>query len=172
MFLALEHNPVKPRTRTVIGVTGVLLVLAVVAFFFFRHQVRKSFPLTEGMVQVSGLTAPVDVYRDEYGVPLVAAGTEHDLMFAIGYVHAQDRLWQMDLVRHAGEGRLSELFGTETVPFDHLFRVVGLRRTADSICAQLDGPRTGATGLVCRGSQCIHRIQPRPVSGRVRPPRA
>ena len=104
---------------------------------------RKSFPVTEGRAQLSGLTAPVDVYRDEYGVPLVAAGTERDLMFAIGYVHAQDRLWQMDLARHAGEGRLSELFGTETVPFDHLFRVVGLRRTADSILAHLDGSTLG-----------------------------
>ncbi|MBP1653530.1 MAG: Penicillin amidase, partial [Bacteroidetes bacterium] len=113
----------KPRTRILIGVAGVLLVLTLAALFFFRHQVRKSFPRSEGRVQVSGLTAPVDVYRDDYGVPLVAAGTERDLMFAIGYVHAQDRLWQMDLMRHAGEGRLSELFGTETVPFDHMFRV-------------------------------------------------
>ena len=128
----------KPRTRILIGVAGVLLVLTLAALFFFRHQVRKSFPRSEGRVQVSGLTAPVDVYRDDYGVPLVAAGTERDLMFAIGYVHAQDRLWQMDLMRHAGEGRLSELFGTETVPFDHMFRVVVLRRTADSIMARLD----------------------------------
>ena len=146
----------KPRTRIVVGVTGVLLVLAVVAFFFFRHQVRKSFPLTEGKVQISGLTAPVDVYRDEYGVPLVAAGTERDLMFTIGYVHAQDRLWQMDLARHAGEGRLSELFGTETVPFDRLFRVVGLRRTADSLRAHLDGATMERLGWYAEGvNACI-----------------
>ena len=141
----------KPRTRIVVGVTGALLVLAVVAFFFFRHQVRKSFPRTEGKVQISGLTAPVDVYRDEYGVPLVAAGTERDLMFTIGYVHAQDRLWQMDLARHAGEGRLSELFGTETVPFDRLFRVVGLRRTADSLRAHLDGATMERLGWYAEG---------------------
>jgi penicillin amidase len=146
----------------VVGVTGVLVVLAVVAFFFFRHQVRKSFPRTEGKVQISGLTAPVDVYRDEYGVPLVAAGTERDLMFTIGYVHAQDRLWQMDLARHAGEGRLSELFGRETVPFDRLFRVVGLRRTADSLRAHLDGATMERLGWYAEG---VNAIQPRQVSG-------
>ncbi len=141
----------KRRTRTLIGVTGVLLVLAVAAFFFFRHQVRKSFPLSEGRTQVNGLSAPVEVYRDEYGVPRVAAGTERDLMVAIGYVHAQDRLWQMDLARHAGEGRLSELFGMETVQFDRLFRVVGLRRTADSILAHLQEPTLGRLAWYAAG---------------------
>jgi penicillin amidase len=133
-----EHRRVRSRARILIGVAGVLLVLAVAVFFFFRHQVRKSFPVVDGSVRVGGLTAPVEVYRDEFGVPLISATTEHDLMAAIGYAHAQDRLWQMDLARRASQGRLSELFGRETVEFDHFFRVVGLRRAADSIMAHLD----------------------------------
>lgn len=145
------------RARTLIGVAGVLLVLAVVAFFFFRHQIQKSFPLTEGKAPVSGLTSPVEVYRDEFGVPLITAGSERDLMVAIGYVQAQDRLWQMDLARHAAEGRLSELFGRETVPFDHLFRVVGLRRTADSILAHLEEPTLSQLAWYAEGVNAFIR---------------
>jgi len=75
----------------------------------------------------------VDIARDEFGVPRIRANNEHDLMFAMGFVHAQDRLWQMDLGRRAGEGRLSELFGATTVPFDRMFRIVGIRRISEAI---------------------------------------
>lgn len=121
------------KSKVAIGVAGVIVVLAIAVFLFLRYQVRKSFPQTTGTVSVAGLEHPVQVSRDSYGVPRIEATSEHDLMLALGYVHAQDRLWQMDMVRRVGEGRLSELFGFETVPFDKMFRIIGIRSIAEKI---------------------------------------
>ena len=123
--------------KVVIGIGLVVLVTLVAAFFFLRHLVIKSFPQTEGDLIVAGLHAGVDVYRDEYGIPHIKAQDDHDLMFAVGYVHAQDRLWQMDIMRRAGEGRLSEVLGSATVEFDELFRTVDLSGVADRIMEKL-----------------------------------
>ncbi len=119
--------------KITIGVLGVILVLGIALFIFVRYQIRKSFPRTEGTVVVAGLADPVEVSRDEYGVPVIEAGNNHDLMFSLGYVHAQDRLWQMDITRRLGQGRLSELLGESTVPFDRMFRIVGIRRIAEEV---------------------------------------
>ena len=125
------------RTRIIVGTIGVLCVVLLAAALFLRYQIRKSFPVTSGTLAVSGLDQPVTVERDEYGVPTITAATEHDLMVASGYVQAQDRLWQMDLARRAGEGRLSELFGAGTLPYDRMFRIVGIRRIAETIVATM-----------------------------------
>jgi penicillin amidase len=103
---------------------GVLVVVGIAGFHFLRYQIRKSFPITSGTISIAGLDEHVDVFRDAHGVPLIRARNEHDLFFALGFVHAQDRLWQMDMVRRAGEGRLSEIFGDVTVPFDRMFRIM------------------------------------------------
>jgi penicillin amidase len=126
------------RARIIVGILGVLLVLGVSLILFLRYQIRKSFPEISGTIAIPALQHPVDVYRDEYGVPRIVAANEHDLMIAAGFVHAQDRLWQMDIVRRAGEGRLSELFGDVTVPFDRMFRIIGLMRTSRQIAAAID----------------------------------
>ena len=125
------------RTRLLVGVLGVLAVAALAAFFFFRYQLLKSFPQTSGTLNVPGLLAPVRIARDGYGVPRIDAASEHDAMVALGMVHAQDRLWQMDMQRRAAQGRLSEIFGTVTVPFDRMFRIVGLLRISEAIERQL-----------------------------------
>jgi len=126
-----------PRAKLIIGALFILLLLALAATLFIRYEIRKAFPVTEGSITVVGLTAPVDIQRDEFGVPTVIAQSELDMAFAQGYVHAQDRLWQMDMQRRAASGRLSELFGSETVPFDRMFRIVGLRRSAERIADAL-----------------------------------
>lgn len=127
----------KRRSRVLIGSAATLALLAVATVLFLRYEIRKSFPKASGTLRVAGLTAPVEVRRDAYGVPHIIAANEHDLMLALGFVHAQDRLWQMELGRRAAEGRLSELLGQETVPFDRMFRIVGIRRTAEKIAASL-----------------------------------
>ena len=116
-----------------LGITGTLIAALLAAFFFFRHLVVKSFPVTGGTVAAAGLQSPVDVYRDQYGIPHVIASGAGDMMFAAGYVHAQDRLWQMDLMRRAGQGRLSEIFGKKTLGVDMMFRMIGLPRVAAAI---------------------------------------
>ncbi|HUI10704.1 MAG TPA: penicillin acylase family protein [Bacteroidota bacterium] len=125
------------KTRIVAGTLGVLLVALLAAALFLRYQIRKSFPVTAGTIGVPGLGAPVSVRRDAFGVPSIRAYSEHDLMMAAGFVQAQDRLWQMDMARRAGEGRLSELFGSGTVPFDRMFRIIGIRRTAEQILSRM-----------------------------------
>lgn len=131
-FLRMKRN-----IRILAGTLSVLFVALIVGAVFLRYQVRKSFPITAGRLSVAGLQRPVRVLRDAYGMPAIDAGNEHDLMFAIGFIHAQDRLWQMDMARRAAEGRLSELFGAASLPFDRMFRIVGLRRTAEAITAAM-----------------------------------
>lgn len=121
----------RPRTRVLLGGGAVLLLAGLAAFLFLRHLVTKSFPQTSGMLTLSGLHEAVEIRRDAYGVPCIQAADEHDLLFALGFVHAQDRLWQMDITRRAAQGRLSELFGGVTVPFDRMFRIIGIRRIAE-----------------------------------------
>jgi len=140
------------KTRIIGGTIGVLLLVLLAGLLFLRYQIRKSFPVTSGAITVHGLLSPVRVLRDAYGVPHVEAANEHDLMMAAGFVHAQDRLWQMDIERRAGEGRLSEIFGLPTLPFDRMFRIVGIRRSAAAILshmtpASLDRLRWYADGV-------------------------
>jgi penicillin amidase len=87
---------------------------------------------------ISGLDAPVEIYRDSLGVPQIYASTEHDLFFAQGYVHAQDRFWQMDFWRHIGSGRLAEMFGESQLDTDIFLRTLGWARVAQEELATLD----------------------------------
>lgn len=115
------------------GLGGSLLVLAVVAGFALHHIMTKSLPRTEGISEIAGLSAEVEVYRDGAGIPHILAASEYDAYVAAGYVHAQDRLWQMDLMRRYGSGRLAEVLGPEAIPIDRLMRTIGIRRLADSL---------------------------------------
>jgi len=128
---------VRKRTKILLGLLGTALLVAVLGVLFVVYQARKSFPQTEGRVTVPALASRVDVYRDDAGVPYLVASSERDLTMAMGYVHAQDRLWQMDLARRAAQGRLSEIFGPPTVEFDRMFRIIGLERTAARVLEAL-----------------------------------
>ena len=108
-------------TRMVSGV----VILAVLLSVFGVYTVRRSFPQVNGNLQVSGLVAPVEVYRDAQGIANIYASNAHDLFMAQGYVHAQERFWQMDFWRHVGAGRLSELFGASAVETDAFLRTMG-----------------------------------------------
>ncbi|MGB3714609.1 MAG: penicillin acylase family protein, partial [Candidatus Promineifilaceae bacterium] len=85
---------------------GVVVVLAVILFGVWTWFSRQAFPKTTGTIEVAGLTQPVEILRDEYGVPHIYAQTAEDLFFAEGYVHAQERFWQMEFQRRLGSGRL------------------------------------------------------------------
>ena len=86
---------------------GVVLVLVIAFSAWFFWMTRRSFPQTAGAIDVPGLSAPVTVVRDEHGIPNIYADTTRDLFFAQGYVHAQDRFWQMDFYRHVSAGLYS-----------------------------------------------------------------
>jgi len=124
--------------KTLIGVISVLLVLCIALAVLGFYTVRSSFPQVSGEIQVAGLEKPVDVYRDAYGVPHIFATSDHDDFYAQGYVHAQDRFWQMDFWRHIGSGRLSELFGASSLGTDKFLRTLGWARVAQQEIQTLD----------------------------------
>ena len=133
-----------PRTRRhrglrfLIVVLVTVLVLGVAAAGFGWWTVQRSFPTTSGRIDVPGLTATVTVYRDDAGIPQLVAETDHDLFFAQGYVHAQDRFWEMDFRRHVTAGRVAELFGESQVATDAFIRTLDWRGIAEQEYALLD----------------------------------
>ncbi|WP_174549868.1 penicillin acylase family protein [Herbidospora cretacea] len=108
-----------------------LLVLVLVAAGAVVWTVRASFPELDGELRLAGLAKPVTVLRDGHGVPQIYADTAADLFMAQGYVHAQDRFWEMDFRRKTTAGRLSELFGGSTLEIDKVVRTLGWRRVAE-----------------------------------------
>src|SRR5262245_6162863 len=102
----------------------------------------RGLPQQDGAIQVAGLESSVTVLRDEHGIVNIYADDPHDLFLAQGYVHAQERLWQMEVWRHISSGRLSELFGESTLDQDRFIRTLGWRQAAERDFATLsEGPR-------------------------------
>ncbi|MEA3503532.1 MAG: penicillin acylase family protein [Actinomycetota bacterium] len=112
--------------KIVLGAIVALLVIAVLGVVLFgRISVRRAFPDVDGEAAIAGLEAGVKVVRDDMGVAHIYAANPHDLFVAQGYVHAQERFWQMDVWRHIGSGRLSEMFGESQVETDTFLRTLG-----------------------------------------------
>ena len=97
-----------------------LLLLVGAGVVGFYHLIHRSDSAVDGTVLVEGVSQPVRIIRDVYGVPHIFAQDRKDLAFALGYVQAQDRLWQLDMGRHLGSGTLSEVFGPVSL-FPHRF---------------------------------------------------
>ncbi len=117
----------------------VLVVLAVALVYFLASQSLPDYDQTE---QVTGISAPVEIIRDNANVPHIFGETDPDVFFGLGYAHAQDRLWQMTMMRRTVQGRLSEVFGARTARIDRLLRRLDLYRLAQqSVAAQDDYTR-------------------------------
>jgi penicillin amidase len=98
---------------------------------------RGGLPVKTGTLTAAGLAAPVEILRDAQGIPWIKASSELDLAFALGYAHAQDRLWQMEAMRRLASGRLAELVGPPALPSDRLMRTFGLVALAERQLAGL-----------------------------------
>ena len=96
-------------------------------------------PQTQGSLRLPGLRAPVEILRDDLGIPHIFATNVRDALFAQGFVHAQERLWQMDINRRLIQGRLSELLGGDALGYDRAMRTLGLRRVAELEASLLQG---------------------------------
>ena len=107
-------------------ITGLIILLVVAGYLYLR----SSLPKTEGTVVLSGLDGQIEIVRDTDGVPHIFASTDADAYFALGYVHAQDRLWQLEMNRRIGSGRLSEVLGEATLDIDKFLRTLGTYRAA------------------------------------------
>lgn len=125
-------------TRTLWTLLAVIVAIIVVAGVLISWTIQRSFPQVRGEVQLSGLSAEVTVQRDAAGVPTITADTTDDLFFAEGFVHAQDRFWEMDFRRHTTSGRLSELFGESQVGTDKFLRTLGWHEIAEQEVEALD----------------------------------
>ncbi|WP_327262888.1 penicillin acylase family protein [Streptomyces sp. NBC_01232] len=128
--------PVKKKGRRA-RLIVLVLVLALFAglgygAYWSVDSVRASFPQTTGSLDVPGLTGAVDVKRDARGIPQLYADNDDDLFRAQGFVHAQDRFWEMDVRRHMTSGRLSEMFGSGQVETDAFLRTLGWRQVAQA----------------------------------------
>ncbi|RED53614.1 penicillin acylase family protein [Aestuariispira insulae] len=98
-----------------------------------------SLPKSVGEITLAGLQGPVTVARDENGVPTIRSGNSRDAYFALGFVHAQDRLWQMEMTRRVGAGRLSEIIGGETLGMDRFMRTMGFYALAERQASGVSG---------------------------------
>jgi penicillin G amidase len=127
-------------TRLLAIAAGLLLLLPILAAGGFYVYLRTSLPQVAGMLLVPGLHHNVTIARDADGVPQIAAVDDDDVAFGLGFVHAQDRLFQMDLMRRLGAGRLAEIFGPQAVPIDREMRILGLYRLAEAEFAHLSAP--------------------------------
>ena len=116
--------------RILLILLAVILILGLAGFGVGYTTVRRAWPQTSGTLQVPGLQAPVTVIRDRWGVPHIYAANFRDLLFAQGYVHAQDRFWQMEFWRRLSFGRLAEVLGRSALPTDRFVRTVGWHRAA------------------------------------------
>ncbi len=128
----------KPKIKIAAGVLVTLLFLSlgIVAISYF---VLKSYvPDYTGELRFSDVQQKVEIYRDSLGIPYIVAKNETDAAFALGFVHAQERMFQMDLYRRAALGKLSEVIGSKTVKVDRMFRTIGITRAAKAAWQKLD----------------------------------
>mgnify|MGYP001612536259 FL=1 len=124
--------------RLLLRLVALILSLIVLAAAGAYLTLRQSLPKTSGEIRLAGLTAPVEVLRDRYGIPHIFAASLDDASFALGYVHAQDRLWQMEMNRRIAAGRVAELVGAGALETDRFLRTLGVRRAAEANLRLLD----------------------------------
>ena len=126
-----------------------IVILAVVGGGWL--WVRTAQVTTDGAIEVAGIGATVTIARDSDGVPRITAGSERDAYFGLGFVHAQDRLWQMDFHRRLGSGRLAEIIGEKGVRVDRVMRTLGLHRLARKSLALLSPEARAAVDAYSAG---------------------
>jgi penicillin amidase len=135
------------RWRWPLRIFGVLLLVIIGAGIYGWRHLASSLPRLDGDVSVAGLERPVTIVRDTNGVPHITADDDRDAAFGLGFAHAQDRLWQLELQRRIGAGRLSELAGDRTLVVDRQVRTIGFYRAAEAAVAGLDAEsRTALEG--------------------------
>lgn len=127
-----------PSTRWIVrlfaALAAVLLLAAATAYVWMLG----SLPDPDGTVSANGIAASVEIIRDRHGVPHVVAQSRDDALYGLGYAHAEDRLWQMEVYRRIGAGRVSEVMGRNTLALDRTMRVLGVYRSAQRNYANLD----------------------------------
>lgn len=138
--------------KKIVKITALVLLLsacAIVAAMLWYWYATQ--PLIKGSLKAAALKAPVEIMRDSEGVPHIYASSPSDAYFALGFVHAQDRLWQIEMNRRIAAGRLAEILGPNALNTDRFLRTLGVRRNADSILAGLNEETRGALDAYAQG---------------------
>ena len=131
--------------------TAALIVLTVLAIATVYYLASRSLPNYNATVRVPAITAPVEIVRDNANVPHIFGDTDTDVFHGLGFVHAQDRLWQMMMMRRTAQGRLSELFGTATVDIDSIVRRLDIYRLSVQSLEALDAATLAALEAYAAG---------------------
>ena len=145
--------PMKILKRILLGLL-ILIVLLFASLFFYIQSIKPDY---DGSLSLDGLSAPVEVFFDDYGIPHLYANNSEDLYMAFGYQHAQERLWQMELLRRVAPGRLSEVFGPlpDVLGADRFFRTLNINASSEKSVKALrqepDSPVLAAAEAYLRG---------------------
>lgn len=127
-----------PRMKKIKKIVLVLLLLIALLALSVLVYLQTTKPTYEGELTIRNIDTSTNVYFDDFGVPHIYAASEKDAMTVLGYVHAQDRLWQMELMRRIAPGRLAEIFGHKALQNDMFFAGLGIDENAQKSIAQLD----------------------------------
>jgi len=113
--------------RNFLRVLVIVIALTAIGIYFYLQHIKPSY---KGEFALQGLEQPVEVWFDDFGVPHIYASSKKDLYTSLGYLHAQERLWQMELVRRIAPGRLSEILGKDLTSTDKFFRTLGIHHAS------------------------------------------
>lgn len=127
----------RPVIKIVLGLLLLFIIVLITLGVLFNNLTHKSFYEESGSINIKGIEDRVNIYKTEQGVSMIFAENENDMYFALGYMHAQDRLWQMDLMRRVAEGRIAEIFGSSVKDYDILFRTIGIKKNSEVIYNRL-----------------------------------
>jgi penicillin G amidase len=141
----------KKSKTIIILIVGLFLLIFIAGWGYKSYLLQRALPDYSGQFKLKGLHSKVEVYRDSFAIPHIFAQNEEDLYLVTGYLTAQDRLWQMDLLRRVTTGRLSEIFGDKLVNTDVLMRMLRIPEKSDKILVQSDRSVKKALEAYARG---------------------
>ena len=155
--------------RWLARIASAVLLIVIVAGAFVYYFVSRSLPDYNASYALAGLAGPVEIVRDTADVPHIFATQDEDAYFALGFAHAQDRLWQMNMLRRTVQGRLSEVFGTRTVKIDELMRRLDLYSLASQSVGAQDAATSRALTAYAAGVNAWIRLVNEEARGRGAP---
>ena len=148
--------------RWMVRLTVLVLITILCAGALVYYLAAQSLPNYAQNLQFSGAKGSIEIIRDTANVPHIKAENDHDIFFALGFVHAQDRLWQMAMLRRTAQGRLSEVFGAGSLESDKLMRRVRPLQLRRRLAAISDSAGASCSFSLCCGRKCANRAyQPR-----------
>ena len=130
----MKNNIIKKYKYFIFLIVGSIVILSFIIFLWLY----SSLPIINGTLFVKNIEGNILIVRDKHGVPYIRTSSNADAAFALGFVHAQDRLWQLEFQRRLGAGRLSEIIGKKTLVSDKLYRTLGLYQSAEQAFKSLN----------------------------------